>query len=197
MKLFKAGKYTWNEILDLSEIAYRLSLLWFDITYFYSFSEEFHKASLEDPLKYLNQIVDPKYHHFLDDKGYWYVPGDDFWSDMADVTFERKIVDSPHIKKMYNTDIIHDIQKHQGEGVLFMVGVSYYILHGEKIEEWCAGGHVILVSGINQSGKVVIFDPGQPLLMYYEVDPQRFMDAVKEMGEYTFMKISYDERSEV
>jgi len=44
---------------------------------------------------------------------------------------------------------------------------------------------------------VVIFDPGQPLLMYYEVDPQRFMDAVKEMGEYTFMKISYDERSEV
>jgi hypothetical protein len=40
-----------------------------------------------------------------------------------------------------------------------MVGVSYHILHNEELEEGYSGGHVILVSRINEAGKVVIFDP--------------------------------------
>jgi hypothetical protein len=65
------------------------------------------------------------------------------------------------------------------------------------LEEGYSGGHVILVSRINEAGKVVIFDPWQPLLLYYEVDQQRFIDAVKDMWEYTFMKITYDEGSKI
>jgi YHS domain-containing protein len=67
MKLFKAGKYTGKEMLNLPEIAYRLSLFGFTITYFLSISEEINKTFLENPLKYLHQMVAPQYHHFIDD----------------------------------------------------------------------------------------------------------------------------------
>jgi hypothetical protein len=142
-------------------------------------------------------MVAPQYHHFIDDTWYWYVPREDVWIDMTDVAFEKIVLENPTIKKIYNTDIIHDIQAHQWEDVLFMVGVSYHILHDEELEEWETGGHVILVSKINTSGNVVIFDPWQPLLLYYEVDQQKFVNAVKDMGEYTFMKIEYNGGSEI
>lgn len=192
MNLMKAGKYTGKEMLDLPEIAYRLHLLWFTITYFVSMSEERYVRHLNDPLSSIFKITDPKYHHFIDEKWIRHVPVSDHWIDTKNVTYENKIMNEQNIEKVYSANIIENIKQNQREGVLFIVWVSYYVLHDEEPVEWDPWWHVIIVTEVIND-KVIIYDPGAPVLHHHEVDIERFVNAVQDMWEYSFIKITYNE----
>ncbi len=192
MQLMKAGNYSWVELLDLPEITYRLSLLWFNVSYFSSYPEGKYIDFIKNPLNHIHNMIDPKYHQFIED---WYrrVPGEWVEISLTDTKFESRILENKLITKIYDANIIDEIKKHQWEWVLFMVWLSYYLLHNEELPEWSSGWHVLLVSHITENNKVVIFDPGPPVLHYYEVDIERFLLSVKEMWEYSFIKISSNE----
>lgn len=191
MNLFKEGLYTGKEMLDLPEIACKLDQLWFNIDYYLSYSEELHKDSVVNPMKYLYDRNPPRYHQFIkyDEQGYYWDSGSSI-QRLWDTKFEQKILQSETIKSYYSADILQVIKDHQGAWILFLVGLDYYTLHNEPMEEGFAWGHVILVSKI-EDDHVIIFDPGPPLLLYHKVPIDQFMRSVEEMGTYySFMKIT-------
>ncbi len=191
MNLFKEGLYTGTEMLDLPEIACKLDQLGFNIDYYLSYSEELHRDSLANPTKYIYERTPSQYHKYIktDEQGYYRDSGTSI-NRLWDVKFDQKIVDSQSIRSYYDADIIQVIKEHQREGVLFLVGLDAYSLHNELPVDGLPGGHVILVSKI-EDDHVMIFDPGPPLLLYYKVPVERFMKAINEMGTYySFMKIT-------
>ncbi len=86
--------------------------------------------------------------------------------------------------------IEEEIQKNQNKDTLFIVGLSSHILHDEPLPEWHNGGHVVIVSEINDE-EVIIHDPWVPTLRYYPVPKKRFLAAVQDSWEYNFIQVHY------
>lgn len=189
MKVMKGGNYSWEEILDLPEIAYRLERLWFSITFCSSMSQKKFSDYLAHPKEMIFEIMDKKYHHFIKDE-FFLVPAYDFRIDLNDVYFEKKVLENSSIKKQYDIDVLSYIQKNQNEDTLFIVGLSSHILHDEPLPEWHNGGHVVIVSEINDE-EVIIHDPWVPTLRYYPVPKKRFLAAVQDSWEYNFIQVHY------
>ena len=85
----KAGNYSGYEMLDIPEIAYRLSLLGFRITYYSSMSFEQYSEYLSNPVTKIFDVMSPKYHKFIKD-GFFEIPIYDIKIDLSDVTYEKK-----------------------------------------------------------------------------------------------------------
>lgn len=186
----KGGDYFWEEMLDLPEIAYRLDRLGFSVTYCSSMSEDRYELYVKNPKDMIFEVMNPKYHSFIED-GFFVVPAYNFRIDLSDTFFEKKILETPSIKKQYNTDIIAYIKENQGDHTLFIVWLSAHILHDEPLEEGHNGGHVIIVSEITDD-EVIIHDPWVPTLRYYPVSPERFLQAVQDAWEFSFIQVEYD-----
>lgn len=190
MNLFKEWQYSWEEMLDLPEIACKLDQLWFNITYYLSYEESLHKDYIDNPEKYIYDWNPEKYHKYIKKWEKWFYW--DAWSSicsLVDTTFDKKILESKTIRSEYDANIIDTIKRDQKDGVLFLVWLDYYTLHDEEPIEWLPGWHVILVSKI-ENNNVVIFDPGPPLMQYRNIPIERFMKSMEDMWKnYTFMKI--------
>ena len=191
MNLFKEWQYSWEEMLDLPEIAYKLDLLWFNINYYLSYDETLHINYINNPEKVIFDWYPEKYHKFIkkwENWLYW-----DAWTavcSLVDTTFDKKILESNTINSTYNVDMIETIKKEQWDWVLFLIGLDYYTLHNEEPIEWIPWWHVILVSKV-ENNNVVVFDPGPPLMQYREVPIERFMESVNDFWvNYSFMKIT-------
>ena len=196
MKLMKAGNYSGYEMLDIPEIAYRLSLLGFRITYYSSMSFEQYSEYLSNPVTKIFDVMSPKYHKFIKD-GFFEIPIYDIKIDLSDVTYEKKVMKSDQIKKVYDTDLLSILKQDKSDDSLFMFWVSYHILHDEPEEEGNNGGHVILVSSINENNEVIIHDPWRPTLRYYPVSFDKFSEAVLDSWEFNFMHIQYENVSSI
>ena len=110
---------------------------------------------------------------------------------------KKKIMKSDQIKKVYDTDLLSILKQDKSDDSLFMFWVSYHILHDEPEEEGNNGGHVILVSSINENNEVIIHDPWRPTLRYYPVSFDKFSEAVLDSWEFNFMHIQYENVSSI
>lgn len=192
MNLFKEGLYTGKEMLDLPEIACKLDQLWFNIDYYISLKKDDYLQYVNDPQSNIYELVAPSCHQFIKivDSKLFRETGLGHDLDISDMKFEKKILNHQSIFSHYNVDIVQVIRENQRDGVLFLVGLDYYTLNNEPIEDGIAWGHVILVSKI-EDDHVVIFDPGPPLRLYHKVPVEHFMRSVEEMWKYySFMKIT-------
>ena len=191
MNLFKEWQYSWEEMLDLPEIACKLDQLWFNIDYYLSYDKELHLVYVNKPEEVIFDWYPEKYHKFIkkwENWLYW-----DAWSavcSLVDTTFDKKILENSSINSEYNVDMIETIQKEQWDWVLFLVWLDYYSLHNEEPIEWIPWWHVILVSKV-ENNDVVVFDPGPPLMQYWNVPTKKFMESVNDFWKYySFMKIT-------
>lgn len=191
MNLFKEWQYSWEEMLDLPEIGYKLDQLWFKITYYISYDKESHLNYVDNPENVIFDWYPKKYHKFIkrwENWLYW-----DAWSaicSLVDTTFDKKIIESLTIDSEYNANITETIKNEQRDWVLFLVWLDYYSLHNEEPIEWLPWWHVVLVSKI-ENNKVVVFDPGPPLMQSRDIPVEKFMESVNDFwNHYAFMKIT-------
>lgn len=188
MQLMKWWKYTWSEMLDLPEISYMLEKLWFDVHHYYWYNEETHIQYLEDPISTFPQLVNSKYHSFIQ----WNVrkePWSGNWFDYTDTSIWKKVYENEKIKKTFKANFERIIKSEASENSLFIVWLNFDILHQLKPEPWIAWGHVVIVQEMIWDNYIV-HDPWPPLLPYHNFHKDIFHSALLDMWEYEFIKIS-------